>query len=61
MPQTVDGMPNFWHITCTAGATRAQLERGINTIQEVASDDGGRIPAIQLGSSPHKAGGLLHE
>ncbi|OBJ65818.1 restriction endonuclease [Mycobacterium colombiense] len=58
-PQTVDGMPNFWHLTSTPGATLAQLESGIDKIGTVKSPCGPRVPAILIGSSPHKAGSVV--
>jgi hypothetical protein len=56
VPESVDGIPNFWHVTHTPEAARAQLEHGINKIQEVRSPGGQRVPAILLGSSTHKVG-----
>lgn len=55
-PPIVDDTPNFWHVTSTPGANRAQLEAGINAIAEIKSPDDRRVPAVLLSSSPHKAG-----
>ena len=52
----VDKLPNFWHVTATPGATRAQLEKGIDAVRKVPSPSGRRVPAILISSSPHKAG-----
>ena len=56
VPVTVDGFPNYFYQTHTPGATRAQLERGINSIKPVKGPDGRRTPAILISSSPHKIG-----
>ena len=53
-PEFVDDYPNFWHATATEGLPRAQLESGINPIS--ASGRGAPVPAVLIGSSPHRRG-----
>lgn len=55
-PATVDGLPNFFSVVATPGATLPMLERGINTMRELKAIDGVRRPAILISSSPHKVG-----
>lgn len=55
VPPIVDGLYSFWHVTSTAGQKRAQLEKGINPIAGLSGADA-RVPAILIGSSPHKRG-----
>jgi hypothetical protein len=55
-PPTVDGLPNFWHLTDCPGRSQAQLERGINVIARTDAQGSQRVPAILLSSSPHKVG-----
>jgi hypothetical protein len=55
-PEKKDGLPNYFHYTCTPGLNKALLEAGINRIQEVKTKDGVRRPAILISSSPHKIG-----
>ena len=54
--QTVDGYPSFFFHTASPGRTRVTLEAGINLVARVSGPDGIRVPAILLGSSPHKIG-----
>ena len=51
----VDGHLNFWSVTSTPGEKRAQLEKGINPIAKLTSQNQ-RVPAILVSSSPHKRG-----
>ncbi|MCP9945246.1 restriction endonuclease [Streptomyces somaliensis] len=55
-PESLDGFPNFHHVTHSSGHKRALLEAGINGIAKVSSPDGARRPAILIRSSPWKAG-----
>ncbi|MBZ9654019.1 restriction endonuclease [Phyllobacterium lublinensis] len=54
---TVDGFPNFVHVTRTEGRPKALLEKGINPIATV-TDAGGAVrrPAVLISSSPHREG-----
>jgi len=53
---TIDGFPNFHHLTVASDGTRAGLESGINAVHGLNALDGPRRPAILLRSSPWKAG-----
>lgn len=55
-PQTVEGLPNFWHVTDTPGGKRAMLESGINGIAPIEAVDGRRRPAVLIRSSHWKFG-----
>ena len=55
-PPEFDGLPNFFHFTETAGLTKPLLDRGISPIASVIGNEGKRIPAILLSSSPHRIG-----
>lgn len=55
----IDGLPNYFHVTSTPGATLPLLEAGINPIGQVGAGDGKRIPAILIRSSPHKSGSAV--
>ncbi|MFF0725164.1 restriction endonuclease [Streptomyces sp. NPDC004134] len=56
-PPTLDGYPNFHHVTHSEGLKRALLEAGINGMARVKVPGGGvRRPAILIRSSPWKAG-----
>lgn len=56
-PKEIDGLPNFFHYTYTAGCKLCVLERGINNIASVQGADGKwRTPAILISSSPNKYG-----
>ncbi|MFI1563893.1 restriction endonuclease [Streptomyces sp. NPDC020490] len=55
-PPTLDGHPNFHHVTHSPGLKRALLEAGINGMAKVNGPDGVRRPAILIRSSPWKAG-----
>lgn len=55
-PAVVDGLPNYFHVTYSAGCKLPLLESGINPIQEVRTLAGPRRPAILISSSPHKIG-----
>ncbi len=54
----VDEHTNFWHVTHSSGANRAQLEKGINPIGPIAGPDGPRRPAILISSSPDRVGSV---
>lgn len=56
VPETVDGLPNYFFATSMRGATLPLLERGINPIKAIRGKDGERTPAILISSSPHKHG-----
>ena len=51
-PETIDGLPNYFNQTYSAGQNLALLEAGINQIAEVSAPDGTRCPAILISSSP---------
>lgn len=53
---TVDGVPNFWHVTHTDGFARPQLEKGINPMAAIKTAAGTRRPAVLISSSPHRVG-----
>ncbi|MFF7224130.1 restriction endonuclease [Streptomyces massasporeus] len=55
-PPSLDGFPNFHHVTHSPGQKRALLEAGINGMAKVTMSDGARRPAILIRSSPWKAG-----
>ncbi|MFI6489891.1 restriction endonuclease [Streptomyces sp. NPDC050564] len=55
-PPTLDGFPNFHHVTHSSGLKRALLEAGINGMAKVNAPDGVRRPSILIRSSPWKAG-----
>jgi hypothetical protein len=52
----VDGLPNYFCETYTAGHNLPLLDSGINPIGTVNAVDGKRCPAILISSSPHKIG-----
>jgi hypothetical protein len=52
--EEVDGLPNYFRVTHSAGQKHALIEAGINVIQRTPSRQ--RLPAILIASSPHKAG-----
>ncbi|MEU8414880.1 restriction endonuclease [Amycolatopsis japonica] len=52
----VDGFRNFFHITALAGASRVQLERGIDSPASIIAPEGERRPVVLIRSSPWKAG-----
>ena len=51
-PAAIDGLPNVYHVTFGAGPKTIPLSAGINPIKST----NGRLPAILIRSSPHKAG-----
>lgn len=53
----VDGLPNLWSHTRTAGSKGVALDKGIWPIAMLAAPDSPRRPAIILSSTLHKAGG----
>jgi hypothetical protein len=55
---TVDGYPNFFHVTAAPSVNRTMLtlERGISPAAEVFGPDARRRPVILIRSSPWKAG-----
>lgn len=53
---TVDGFPNYHHLTASVDGVKALLESGINPVREVKAADGIRRPVIGIRSSPWKAG-----
>ncbi|MGW2885169.1 restriction endonuclease [Streptomyces griseoruber] len=53
---TLDGYPNFYHVTHSPGLKKALLTSGINGMAAVDTPDGIRRPAILIRSSPWKAG-----
>ena len=55
-PKNKDGLPNYFHYTYTEKRSYPLLEKGINPIGGVSSDEGIRCPAILISSSPHKIG-----
>ncbi|TDT35150.1 restriction endonuclease [Streptomyces sp. BK208] len=55
-PESLDGFPNFHHVTHSSGHKRPLLEAGINGMAKVSTPDGIRRPAILIRSSPWKAG-----
>ena len=54
--ETIDGLPNYFYVTALAGDTMPLLDKGINPIRAVEASSGNRVPAILIGSSPHKHG-----
>lgn len=59
LPASLDGLNNFFAETLTysgAEPVLAILESGINRIGRSSSGPAGRVPAILIRSSPHKAG-----
>jgi len=52
----LDAMPNFYWHTFTDGMPKAKLERGISRLPCVQGDEGERVPAFLLRSTPWKAG-----
>lgn len=54
----VDGLSNFFFETACPGLPMAGLERGINPIKAVATDNGPIVPAILIRSSPHRTGSV---
>jgi len=55
--EQIDGLPNYYAATYTAGTTTAKLVKGINPLQSVKQAGGReRMPAIIIVSSPRKAG-----
>lgn len=57
-PATIDGLPNYFAATSTAGKPLPLLDAGINPIASLDAADGVRQPAILIASSPHKTGYL---
>lgn len=55
-PKIIDGYTNYFSVTYTPGNPLPLLDRGINSIREVAGPEGGRRPAVLISSSPHKSG-----
>ncbi|MFJ5608279.1 restriction endonuclease [Streptomyces sp. NPDC093221] len=55
-PTTIDGYPNFHHVTHSPERARALLEAGINGMAKVQTRSGVRRPVILIRSSPWKAG-----
>lgn len=55
-PAEIDGLPNFFAQTVSAGLTLPTLERGITQLRAVDATDGIRRPVILISSSPHKEG-----
>ncbi len=53
---SLDGHPNFHHVTHSPDLPRALLEAGINGMAKVKAPDGPRRPVILIRSSPWKAG-----
>ncbi len=53
----IDGLPNYFNQVSTKGAKLALLDRGINAIASLNSNNG-RRPALLLRSSPHKIGSV---
>ena len=55
--ERIEGLPNYYAATYTAGTTTAKLVKGINPLQSVKQTEGReRMPAIIIVSSPRKAG-----
>jgi hypothetical protein len=55
--ERIEGVPNYYAATYTAGTTTAKLVKGINPLQSVKQTEGReRMPAIIIVSSPRKAG-----
>lgn len=52
----VDGLPNYFFHTHSAGKSLPTLTKGINPIGIVQAVDGNRCPAILVSSSPHRFG-----
>jgi hypothetical protein len=52
----IDGLPNFYAVTTSAGLPAARLESGINALAPARTAAGVTRPAILVRSSPHKAG-----
>ncbi|MFI0799851.1 restriction endonuclease [Amycolatopsis lurida] len=52
----VDGYRNFFHVTALEGASRVQLERGIDSPASITAPEGARRPVVLIRSSPWKAG-----
>jgi len=54
--ETIDGLPNYFHLTHSPGEKLPLLDSGINPIARVQGPDGERCPVILISSSPHKIG-----
>ncbi|WP_410601814.1 restriction endonuclease [Amycolatopsis sp. lyj-90] len=52
----VDGFRNFFHVTALEGASRVQLERGIDSPVSIEVSNVHRRPVVLIRSSPWKAG-----
>ena len=55
-PEYDGKLPNFFAFTETPGLTKPLLDRGIWPIAGVQGEEGQRIPALLLSSSPHRIG-----
>ena len=56
--EILDHLPNYFFHTYTAGNKLPLLDSGINPIQKINAEDGVRLPAILISSSPHKIGSI---
>lgn len=52
----INDFKNHFYVTNLVNGTLALLEKGINQIAAVKANDGPRIPAVIIRSSPHKIG-----
>jgi len=54
--KAIDGYPNYFFVTHKTGCKYLVLNRGINSIAKIVANDGARRAAVQISSSPRKAG-----
>lgn len=55
-PEYDGRLPNYFFFTNTDGLTKPLLDKGISPIASVVGQEGKRVPAILLSSSPHRIG-----